>query len=123
MEQGSTVLAEPNDNFRYARRMVGQQLLAFIMHDMLGKSTAAVKRGTSQKLVDFNRQVMTVSGPVIENDIETAQVKVVLEDIPATPVSGTAAAGPCADGTGGTSGLSSGYVSRHAGIVRCPESA
>ncbi len=37
VEQGSTVLAEPNDNFRYARRLVGQQLLAFIKHDMLGK--------------------------------------------------------------------------------------
>ena len=35
--------------------------------------------------VYFNREVMTDSGPVIENDIETAQVRVVLEDIPATP--------------------------------------
>ena len=86
VEQGSTVLAEPNDNFRYARRIVGQQLLAFIRHDMLGReSTVAVRRGSGHKLVVFNRPVISVSGPVIENDIETAQVKVVLEDIPATP--------------------------------------
>jgi hypothetical protein len=84
--QGSTVLAEPNDTFRYARRMVGQLLLAFIRHDMLGReSTVAVRRGSGRKLVVFNRSVMTAAGPAIENDIETAQVKVVLEDMPATP--------------------------------------
>lgn len=86
VEQGSTVLAEPNDNFRYARRLVGQQLLAFIKYDLLGKQmTMAVRQGNKQKTVYFNRQVMTHSGPMIENDIETAQVRVVLEDIPATP--------------------------------------
>jgi hypothetical protein len=86
VEQGSTVLAEPNDNFRYARRLVGEQLLAFVKYDMLGKpSTVAVRHGNKQKTVYFNREVMTDSGPVIENDIETAQIRVVLEDIPATP--------------------------------------
>ncbi len=86
VEQGSTVLAEPNDNFRYARRLVGQQLLAFVKYDMLGKRAGvAVKQGSKQKTVYFNREVMTDFGPVIENDIETAQVRVVLEDIPATP--------------------------------------
>ncbi len=86
VEQGSTVLAEPNDNFRYARRLVGQQLMAFIKCDLLGKqATVAVKQSSKQKTVYFNREVMTDSGPVIENDIETAQVRVVLEDIPATP--------------------------------------
>lgn len=86
VEQGSTVLAEPNDNFRYARRLVGQQLLAFIKSDLLGRQTAiTVKQGNKQKTVYFNREVMTQSGPAMENDIETAQVRVVLEDIPATP--------------------------------------
>lgn len=86
VEQGSTVLAEPNDNFRYARRLVGQQLLAFIKHDMLDRQAAVtVKAGNKQKTVYFNRELMTDSGAVIENDIETAQVRVVLEDIPATP--------------------------------------
>ena len=28
---------------------------------------------------------MTPAGPIVENDIATAQVKVVLEDVPATP--------------------------------------
>jgi hypothetical protein len=85
VEQGSTVLAEPNDNFRYARRMVGQQLLSLIRQDMLGNAAAvAVKHGAGQKIVYFNRQIMTDSGPAIENDIATAHVKVVLEDIPAT---------------------------------------
>jgi hypothetical protein len=86
VEQGSTVLAEPNDNFRYARRLVGQQLLAILIADLAGKPSAiAVNQGTSRKLVYFNRQVMTDAGPALENDVTTAQVKVVLEDIPATP--------------------------------------
>lgn len=52
---------------------------------MLGNTgSVAVKHGAGQKIVYFNRQVMTDSGPAIENDIATAQVKVVLEDIPAT---------------------------------------
>lgn len=86
VQQGSTVLAEPNDNFRYARRLCGQQLLAFIISDMVGKPTRiAVKQGARQKMVYFNQPTMTDQGPVIENDIAMAQVKVVLEDIPATP--------------------------------------
>ncbi|HEX8874962.1 MAG TPA: phage portal protein [Nitrosospira sp.] len=86
VEQGSTVLAEPNDNFRYARRLVGQQLLAFIKQDMLTNETAvAVKQGAKRKIIHFNRHAVTDAGPVVENDIATAHVKVVLEDIPATP--------------------------------------
>lgn len=86
VEQGSTVLAEPNDNFRYARRLVGQQLLAMLIADLAGKtSTIAVNEGAGRKLVYFNRQIMTDTGPALENDVTTAQVKVVLEDIPATP--------------------------------------
>jgi hypothetical protein len=86
VEQGSTVLAEPNDNFRYARRIVGQQLLAFIKQDMLGRESAvAIRHGNSSKMVYFNRPIMTLAGRGIDNDIETAQVKVVLEDVPATP--------------------------------------
>ncbi|MEO9061182.1 MAG: phage portal protein [Nitrosospira sp.] len=86
VEQGSTVLAEPNDNFRYARRLVGEQLLAFIKHDMLGKQIAVtLKQSSQRKTIYFNREILTDSGPAIENDIETAQVRVVLEDIPSTP--------------------------------------
>jgi hypothetical protein len=86
VEQGSTVLAEPNDNFRYARRLVGQQLLKFIVNDMIGRpAQVAVQQGAKKKVVQFNRQVMTEQGPMMENDVAAAQVKVVLEDIPSTP--------------------------------------
>jgi hypothetical protein len=86
VEQGSTVLAEPNDNFRYARRLVGQQLLKFIVKDMIGRpAQVAVQQGAKKKVVQFNRQVMTEQGPMMENDVAAAQVKVVLEDIPSTP--------------------------------------
>ncbi|SFW21737.1 hypothetical protein SAMN05216414_10699 [Nitrosovibrio sp. Nv17] len=86
VEQGSSVLAEPNDNFRYARRLVGQQLLALIRHDLLGRQVAfAVGQGDGRRTVYFNREIETPAGAVIENDVETARVKVVLEDVPATP--------------------------------------
>jgi hypothetical protein len=86
VEQGSTVLAEPNDNFRYARRLVGQQILAFVKQDLLGKpSQISVQQGAQKKVIYINREVMTPQGPVIENDIASAMVKVVLEDIPSTP--------------------------------------
>ena len=86
VEQGSTVLAEPNDNFRYARRIVGQQLLAFIKHDMLGKqSTVAVKRGSGQKIGVLQPAGYYRFRSGNRERYRTAQVKVVLEDIPATP--------------------------------------
>lgn len=86
VEQGATVLAEPNDNFRYARRLCGQHLLAFAIEDLIGKPTRiAVKQGANQKTIYFNRPIDTPGGPVIENDIALAQVKVVLEDIPSSP--------------------------------------
>lgn len=82
VEQGSTVLAEPNDNFRYARRIVGEQLLALVKADLAKvPSQVSVKEGTKQKVIYFNRQ--TDEG--IVNDISSSQVKVVLEDVPATP--------------------------------------
>ena len=54
---------------------------------MVGKPTqVAVKQGARQKVVYFNRPVQAPDGTVmLENDIAMAQVKVVLEDIPATP--------------------------------------
>jgi hypothetical protein len=83
VEQGSTVLAEPNDNFRYGRRLVGQQILSFIVADMVGKpQQVAVQEGAKKKMVYFNQRD---ERGVIRNDIATAAVKVVLEDIPATP--------------------------------------
>lgn len=86
VEQGTTVLAEPNDNFRYARRICGQQLMAFAIQEMIGKPMQiSVQQGARRKVVYLNREIMTPSGPVIQNDLAMAQVKVVLEDIPSTP--------------------------------------
>lgn len=86
VEQGSTVLAEPNDNFRYARRLVGEQLLAFVKQDLIGKQTQiSVQQGSQKKVIYINREVMTPQGPTVQNDIASAMVKVVLEDIPSTP--------------------------------------
>lgn len=83
VEQGSTVLAEPNDNFRHARRLVGQQLLALIKEDMIGRpAQITVQQGNKPKVVYFNRQL---DDGLVHNDIASAMVKVVLEDIPATP--------------------------------------
>lgn len=93
VEQGSTVLAETSDNFRYGRRSVGQQLLALVRQDMLGSPAAVAVRAraggadgrSGRKIIHFNRPILTDAGLAIENDLTAAQVKVVLEDIPATP--------------------------------------
>jgi len=82
VEQGSTVLAEPNDNFRYARRIVGEQLLEFIKADLAGQpAQITASQGGRKKIVYFNQQ----NGDKVINDITAAEVKVVLEDLPATP--------------------------------------
>ena len=88
VEQGSTTLAELNDNFRFARRLVGEQLLAFQIKDM-GRNPAevAVNLNKSQrtKFVKLNAPTQDESGNAfLSNDLTRAKMQVVLDDIQAT---------------------------------------
>lgn len=89
VEQGQTGAAEINDNYRFARRLVGERLLELINEDMAGKPTAVVvgQIGTKRKTINLN--VPTVDPQTgmqyLANDVSKAKTKVALEDMPSTP--------------------------------------
>lgn len=88
VEQGTTTLAEINDNYRFAKRMVGQAITELIVEDM-GEEPQVVnvdeKFGTKKKKVVLNEPVIKDGVPMLNNDVQRALVKVALEDVPSTP--------------------------------------
>lgn len=88
VEQGLNTLGEINDNFRFARRMVGELLCSLMLEDLEGKPTVVtLGSGRSQKIVQLN---MPVQDPetqqvTIKNDTSRVRTKVVLDDVPSTP--------------------------------------
>ncbi len=88
VEQGTTTLAEINDNYRFGKRMVGQALTELIIEDT-GSEPAVVnvdeKFGTKKKQVALNKPVTKNGVQMLENDVQRAMVKVALEDVPSTP--------------------------------------
>lgn len=83
VEQGSTVLAEPNDNYRFSRRQVGEMLFALVKED-IGKAETPVAIGTGRrkKIVVLNQRLPDGR---IGNQISATPAKVVLSDVPSTP--------------------------------------
>jgi hypothetical protein len=89
VEQGTTTLAEINDNYRYGRRLVGQQLIDLIRED-LGSTPSVVnvdnKFGQGKTPVNLNEPAQDEYGnQILNNDVQRASIKVALEDVPATP--------------------------------------
>lgn len=88
VEQGLNTLGEINDNFRFARRMVGEMLFSLIQEDLAGRPTnVTIGKGQSQKVVTLNMPVLDPSTGQItmQNDVSRVRAKVVLDDIPSTP--------------------------------------
>ncbi|MES2320001.1 MAG: portal protein [Pseudomonadota bacterium] len=88
VEQGLNTLGEINDNFRFARRMVGEMLFSFVQEDLSGRPTrVTIGKGSSQKIVVLNMpQLDQQTGQVtMTNDVSKVRAKVVLDDIPSTP--------------------------------------
>lgn len=88
VEQGSTTLAELNDNYRFGRRLIGEQLLALVMQD-IGKKPEQVSvnlnRPQRTKKVMLNQPVTDEMGITsVNNDVTRAKTQVVLDDIQAT---------------------------------------
>lgn len=85
VEQGTTTLAEINDNYRFGRRMVGDLLAQLIIED-LGSEPVVVN--VDEKFGAKKRQIM-LNQPGkdgrLTNDVQRAMVKVALEDVPSTP--------------------------------------
>lgn len=83
VEQGATTLAEINDNYRFARRLVGQQLVDLIVEDIGGEEQEhIVGDGKKARTVILNQRQPDGS---ILNDVMRANTKVALADVPSTP--------------------------------------
>lgn len=85
IEQGTTTLAEINDNYRYARRKVGELLMELVREDIENGITVTVGDGLQRKEVTLNDEAEDEFGPYLRNDVRRAGVKVVLDDVPSTP--------------------------------------
>jgi hypothetical protein len=58
VEQGTTALAEINDNYRYARRLVGERLLERVREDLIGQRVdVMVGESGKRRVISLNRQV------------------------------------------------------------------
>ena len=90
VEQGSTVLAEINDNYRFARRLAGEMLLELVREDLAEKIEHEVlvgDEGDEQRAVVLNQPagVDEMGNQILLNDVSRCRVAVVLDDVPASP--------------------------------------
>jgi hypothetical protein len=88
VEQGSTTLAEINDNARYARRQVGELLMELVKEDNEGRPLAVkIGDGITERVVILNNpgQDPQTGQPIILNDVSKVHTRVVLDDISSSP--------------------------------------
>lgn len=85
VEQGVIAQGEMNDNYRYARRMVGEALMDLIVEDMSAPNIQQeVGVGASKRTVILNQWDPQLQ-MVVANKVADAPVKVALDEIPNTP--------------------------------------
>lgn len=88
VEQGLNTLAEINDNYRFARRLVGEMLFELVKQNLMqGPSKATIGEGKQKKVIPLmTPSVDEQTGQqIIVNDVSAVRAKVVLDDIPSTP--------------------------------------
>jgi hypothetical protein len=89
VEQGTTTLAELNDNNQFSRRLVGELLLSLLIEDLARQRNVQVvlDEDMEERVVVLNEEAMDpASGlPMLRNDVSKVNVKCVLDDIPSTP--------------------------------------
>ena len=88
IEQGMNTLAEINDNFRYARRLVGEMLFELVKQNLMqGQSKVSVGEGKRKKTIVFNQPSVDeqTGQPVMLNDVARVKASIVLDDVPSTP--------------------------------------
>lgn len=89
VEQGTTTLAEINDNYRYGRNKVGQLILAHLV-DQIGEDELTVKTNVGKvdptRAIVLNKRETDEEGhKKITNNVTRAKTRVVLSDVPNTP--------------------------------------
>lgn len=88
IEQGMNTLAEINDNFRYARRLVGEMLFELVKQNLMqGPTKVTIGEGSQKKVIVLNEPAADpeTGQPVIMNDVAKVKAKIVLDDVPSTP--------------------------------------
>jgi hypothetical protein len=88
IEQGMNTLAEINDNFRYARRLVGEMLFELVKQNLMqGPSKVTIGEGAQKKVIQLNTMAMDpqTGQPVMVNDVAKVKAKIVLDEVPSTP--------------------------------------
>lgn len=87
VEQGSTTLAELNDNYRYARRQTGVLLLSLVKEDIGQEPFKVVVAGNgTRREVFLNMPTEDPEGfTYLTNDVVNTMTHVELEDVPDTP--------------------------------------
>ncbi len=88
VEQGLNTLAEINDNFRYARRLVGEMLFELVKQNLMqGPAKVTIGEGKQKKVIPLNAQAQDPeTGEIVTiNDVAKVKAKVVLDDVPSTP--------------------------------------
>lgn len=88
VEQGTNTLGELNDNYQFARRMVGEILFSLVQEDLIGVTTpVTIGKGKSRRVIVLNEPAVDeqTGQPYLKNDVARVRAKVVLADVPSTP--------------------------------------
>lgn len=89
VEQSNQSLADMMDNFREARKQVGELLLAMIIHDLGTQEQAIIVAGdtvTEDREIIINKveQDPVTGQSYLSNDVQRTRLMVALEDVPST---------------------------------------
>lgn len=83
-EAGAVAMGELNDNYRFARKAVYEQMLDLIVEDHLEKELrVSVGQGSSRRVIVLNSWDPQTQAPV--NHVKDAPIKVALSDVPNSP--------------------------------------
>lgn len=88
IEQGLNTLAEINDNYRYARRLVGEMLFDLVKQNLSqGPSKVTIGEGGQKKVIPLNMPAVDpqTGQQIVINDVTKVKAKIVLDDVPSTP--------------------------------------
>jgi len=87
VEQGATTLAELNDNYRFARKQVGQLLVSLVQEDIGSEPyKVSIEGNGTRRTVMLNQVTQDEEGFTYRtNDVVNTQMRVDLEDVPDTP--------------------------------------
>lgn len=88
VEQGLNTLAEINDNYRFARRLVGEMLFELVKQNLTqGPVRVTIGEGNNKRAVLLNQPAINeeTGQPMVLNEVAKVKAKVVLDDIPSTP--------------------------------------